>query len=179
MFTRCFENLPIPALDDFHQGQKGASLVEMLVVVAISTMVIGIITTSLVQFMLVTNWGNDQLLVTSDLQVAGLWLGRDVPEASTFTQDTEDDNQYGTFAWQDHTGVLHEYTYSYDPSSGNLIREYLQDGSTQTILGIARNIAEADHVNFSPSGDLVTVEITSTSGNVSKTIELNLAMRTD
>ena len=179
MLTRCFENLPIPTLDDFHQGQKGSSLAEMLVVIAISTMVIGIITTSLVQFLLVTNWGNDQLLVTSDLQVAGLWLGRDIPESSSFTPDTIDPNQYGTFSWLDENGVLHEYTYSYDPSSGDLIREYLQDGSTQTILGAARNIAEAGDVNFSPSGDLVTVEITSTSGDVSKTIELNLAMRTD
>jgi len=179
MLTRCFENLSIPTLDDFHQGQKGTSLVEMLVVIAISTMVIGIITTSLVQFLLVTNWGNDQLLVTSDLQVAGLWLGRDIPESSTFTPDTVDPNRYGTFSWLDETGVLHEYTYSYDPSSGDLIREYLQDGSTQTTLGVARNIAEAGDVNFSPSGDLVTVEITSTSGDVNKTIELNLAMRTD
>ena len=121
MLTRCFENLSIPTLDDFHQGQKGTSLVEMLVVIAISTMVIGIITTSLVQFLLVTNWGNDKLLVTSDLQVAALWLGRDVPEASTFTPDP-DSNQYGTFSWLDENGVLHEYTYSYDPSSGDLIR---------------------------------------------------------
>ncbi|MBS3753806.1 MAG: prepilin-type N-terminal cleavage/methylation domain-containing protein [Anaerolineales bacterium] len=179
MLTRCFENLPIPTLDDFHQGQKGSSLVEMLVVIAISTMVIGIITTSLVQFLLVTNWGNDQLLVTSDLQVAALWLGRDVPEASTFTQDTVDHNQYGFFAWRDHTGVWHEYHYYYNPTKGSLVREYRRDDSTQTTLNVARNIAEADDVNFSPSGDLVTVEIKSTSGDVSKTIELNLAMRTD
>lgn len=179
MFTRCFENLPIPTLDDFHQGQKGTSLVEMLVVIAISTMVIGIITTSLVQFLLVTNWGNDQLLVTSDLQVAGLWLGRDILESSSFTPDTIDPNQYGTFSWQDHEGILHEYHYYYNPTKGNLVREYRQDDSTQTTLNVARNIAEADDVKFSPSGDLVTVEITSTSGDVSKKVELNLAMRTD
>lgn len=166
-------------LDEIHQDQKGASLVEMLVVIAISTMVIGIITTSLVQFMLVTNWGNDQLLVTSDLQVAGLWLGRDIPESSSFTPDTINPNRYGTFSWLDENGILHEYTYSYDPSSGDLIREYLQDGSTQSTLGAARNIADPGDVNISLSGDLVTVEITSTSGDVSETVELHFSMRAD
>lgn len=166
-------------LMSFVREERGASLVEMLVAVAISVMVIGIITTSVVQFMLVNRWGNDQLLVSSDLQVASLWLGRDGPEARAFTPDTVDPNEYGTFSWVDQNLIQHQHRYYYDPGKGDLVREYLRGGVPQSTLSVARRIAAAGDITFAVSGDLVTVTITSTSGEVSETAEINLALRSD
>ena len=170
---------PLPGRDSPFRSEKGASLVEMLIAVAISVIVIGVITTAVVQFMLVSRWGNDQLLVSSDLQVASIWLGRDALEAASFTPDNTDVNKYGTLSWQDRNLALHQYRYYYDPTEGDLRREYLIDGTSQTTLSAARRIAAPGDVTFNLSGKLLTVSLTSTSGDVSETIELQLALRPD
>jgi len=151
-------------------SERGTSLVELLVAMSISVLVIGIISTSLVQFFLVTIWGNDQLLITNDLQVASLWLGRDALESANFTPGT--DAVYGTLNWDDSTN---QYRYSYD--SGNLVREHFEGINLLSTLQVARHIAIQGDVVFSTSGQLLTVSITSTSGDESETVNLSLAMR--
>jgi len=159
------------------RSEQGASLVEMLIAVAISVIVIGVISTAVVQFMLVSRWGNDQLLVSSDLQVAAIWLGRDAAEASSFTPDNSDVNEYGTLSWQDQNLNLHQFRYFYDPAEGDLRREYLIDGVSQSTLSTARRITAPGDASFSLNGNLLTVSLTSSSGDVSETIELQLALR--
>ncbi|MCJ7716009.1 MAG: hypothetical protein MUO54_05760, partial [Anaerolineales bacterium] len=96
------------------QSERGTSLVETLVALSIIVLVFGIITTALVQFFLVTRWGNDQLRITNDLQVASLWLGRDALESASFTPGTG--VIYGTLDWADET---HEYEYRYSYNTLN------------------------------------------------------------
>ncbi|MDZ7843609.1 MAG: prepilin-type N-terminal cleavage/methylation domain-containing protein [Anaerolineales bacterium] len=163
-------------LQNLDHDQKGASLIEMLVAISISVMVLGIITTSLTQFMLASRWGNDSLLVSSDLQIASIWLGRDALEAADFIPGTG--TEYGTLSWEDQNQVEHQNTYSYDPAENDLIREYYQDGTLISTLSAARRIAAQGDVVFSLTDHLLTVTITSTSGDVSETAELNLALRT-
>ena len=153
-------------------SEHGTTMVELLVAMSISVLVFGIISTALVQFFLVTRWGNDQLLVTNDLQVASLWLGRDALESASFTPGAG--IIYGTLNWADST---HQYRYSYNLSDGSLVREHFQDSILQSTLQVARHIANPGDVVFSTSGQLLTVSITSTSGGESETIDLSLAMR--
>ncbi|MFO8035614.1 MAG: hypothetical protein R6U57_03185 [Anaerolineales bacterium] len=154
------------------QDEIGASLVEILVAVSISLMVIGVLTTSLIQFMLVTGWGNDQLLVSNDLQISGIWLGRDAVESSTFTPGSG--TEYGTLNWEDSS---RQFRYSYNPTEDALVREHLQEGAVQSTITVARHIAVQGDVVFSVNDHLLTVSITSTSGNVQETITLSYAMR--
>jgi hypothetical protein len=158
------------------QPERGASLVEMLVAMSISVIVFGIITTALVQFMLVTRWGNSQLQISNDIQVASLWLGRDALEASSFTPGTGLDNVYGTLNW-DWDGSLHQFRYSYIELENTLVREHLEDGIIQSTISVARNIAIKDDISFSSSGSLLTVSITSTSGDEIISTEIDFAMR--
>ena len=153
-------------------SERGTTLVELLVAMSISVLVFGIISTSLVQFFLVTRWGNDQLVISNDLQVASLWLGRDALESATFTPGV--DPVYGTFNWTDST---HQYRYSYNVSDGALVREHFENSILQSTLKVARHITNQGDVVFSTSNQLLTVSITSTSGGESETIDLSLAMR--
>ncbi len=155
------------------RGEKGASLVEMLVAMAISVMVFGVITTALVQFMLVTRWGNSQLQISSDFQIASLWLGRDALEASSFTSGAS--TVYGTLNWKDST---HQFRYSYDLVDNALIREHLVSGVVQSTITVSRHIAAQSDVVFSLSGKLLTVSITSTSGDEVESVDIKFAMRT-
>lgn len=154
------------------RAEHGATLVEMLVAMSITVLVFGILSTALVQFMLVTRWGNDQLRITSDLQVASLWLGRDVLEASSFTPGSG--TEYGTLNWADST---HQYRYSYSPTDDALVREHFENSILQSTLSVARYIAFQEDVVFNSSGQLLTVSITSTSGGESETVNLSFAMR--
>lgn len=163
----------IRSIRDKIKNEKGASLVEMLVAMAISVMVFGVITTALVQFMLVTRWGNSQLQISSDIQIASLWLGRDALEASSFTPGA--DTVYGTLNWADST---HQFRYSYDPVDKALIREHLVSGVVQKTITVSRHIAVQTDVVFNLSGKLLTVSITSTSGDEVESVDINFALRT-
>ena len=163
----------IRVLRDKIKIEQGASLVEMLVAMAISVMVFGVITTALVQFMLVTRWGNSQLQISSDIQIASLWLGRDALEASSFTSGAG--VVYGTLNWEDSTN---QYRYSYDLVDKTLIREHLVSGVVQSTITVSRHIAAQSDVVFSISGKLLTVSITSTSGEEVESLDIQFAMRT-
>ncbi len=152
--------------------EQGTSLVEVLVAMGISVIVFGVITTAMVQFMLVTRWGNSQLQITNDIQVASLWLGRDALEASSFTAGTG--NVYGILNWPDSSN---QFRYSYDALEQALIREHIEDGSLLTTHTVARYISDQNDVSFSTAGSLLTVSITSTSGDEIKSVDIEFSMR--
>jgi type II secretory pathway component PulJ len=155
------------------RSERGATLVEMLVAMAISVLVFGVITTALVQFVLVTRWGNSLLQTSNDIQVTSLWLGRDAPEAYSFTPGSG--AVYGTLDWEDSS---HQYRYSYDASHGSLVRTHLENGSLQSTNVVARHIASQNDVVFNLNGKLLTVTITSTSGEETETASIQFALRT-
>jgi hypothetical protein len=167
---------PFPDLILTHRkrisSDQGATLVEMLVALAISVLIFGVLSTALVQFMLATRWGNHQLRVTNDIQVASLWLGRDALEASSFIPGSG--TEYGTLKWADDS---QQFRYSYNPTEGALVREYYQDSTLQSTLTVSRHIAAQSDVVFNVSGHLLTVSLTATSGEESQTVTLELAMR--
>ncbi len=164
-------NKPRRALPDLN-GERGTSLVEVLVAMSISLIVFGIIATSMVQFFLVSRWGNSQLQITSDIQVASLWLGRDALEASSFTPGSG--NVYGILNWPDSSN---QFRYSYNALEQALVREHLEDGSLLTTQTIARYIIDQNDVAFSTSGSLLTVSITSSSGDEVKSVDIEFSMR--
>ena len=166
-------NLRARSFQDRVRDEQGATLVEMLVAMAISVLVFGVITTSLVQFMLITRWGNSQLQISNDFQVASLWLGRDALESSSFTPGSG--TVYGTLSWADGS---QQFRYSYDLASKALKREHLVSGVVQTTLTVARHIEAQTDVSLSLAGQLLTVSITSTSGIEAESVNLKLALRT-
>lgn len=155
------------------QEERGASLVELLVAIAISVLVFSVLSTALVQFVLTTRWGNNQLQVTSDIQVASLWLGRDALEAASFTPGTG--AEYGTLSWAD---ASQQFRYLYDSTENALIREHYDTGILQSRTSVARRIQNQADVTFNISGNLLSVTITSSVGGESETADLELALRT-
>jgi type II secretory pathway component PulJ len=155
------------------RDERGASLVELLVAIAISVLVFSVLSTALVQFILTTRWGNSQLQVTSDIQVVSLWLGRDALEAASFTPGTG--AEYGTLAWADSS---QQYRYLYDSAETALVREHYDGGVLQSTTTVARQIQNQADVTFTITGNLLSVSITSTAGGESETASLDLALRT-
>ena len=156
--------------------ERGVSLVEVLVGIAIAAGIAAFIGTAVWQFFTVTRWGNNQMLAVSDHQTAILWLSRDIPEAQAFTSGSG--AVYGTFSWP---GGDPQFRYQYDSSEGTLIREQLDgSGTVQSSNVIARYVANQTDVNFEPNvqnPQIITVDITTTSGDQTFNSTIDLAMR--
>lgn len=157
---------------ELHRDDRGVSLVELIVTITISTIVLAVIITAIVQFYALTRWGNAQLLLENDFQTANLWLGRDAAEAASFTPGSS--LTYGTFHWADGSN---QFRYAYDPGTQALTREHLQGGSSVSVITAARHVAAQGDVSFSVSGSLVTVSLTLTEGDVTETRTYYYSMR--
>jgi len=155
------------------QGEKGASLVELLIAMGISVLVFSVLSTALVQFVLTTRWGNNLLQVTNDIQVASIWLGRDALEAASFSPGSG--SVYGTLNWADSSN---QYRYSYNSADGSLVREHLEDSIVLSTRKVARHIENQADVTFNTTGELLTISITSTSGAESQSVNIDFAFRT-
>ena len=154
------------------RGEEGASLVELLVAVAISTVVVTLVGMAVFQFYSISSHGQARMAVLHDLQNAGLWLGRDTNEAANFTAGAG--SVYGTFDWSDSSV---QFRYSYDAVDTALIREHLVSGVVQSAVTVARHIASQGDVTFAPTGQRVSVTITATAGTVAASNTIVLTMR--
>lgn len=153
-------------------GESGATLVELLLALAVSAVVMTMLGTAVYQFYSISSWGQARLAVLKDLQTAGLWLGRDAQEAAAFVPGAG--TVYGTFQWSDSS---FEYRYSYRAVDQALVREAIASSIVQSTLLVARHIASQGDVTFSPNGKRVEVTLTATSGSVTASNTLTLTMR--
>lgn len=156
------------------EDERGISLVELLVGIGIAAGIMTLIGTFIFQFFTVTRVGTNQMAVSSDLQSAALWLGRDAAQAHTFTAGSSP--VYGSFT-ADSASSDHEFRYLYDSADSDLIREHYVDGSLDSRVVVARLVAAEGDVSFTTSGNLVSVTVSATSGDAADSLELELALR--
>lgn len=162
------------SLPDLLECERGISLVELLVGIGIAAGIMTLIGTFVFQFFTVARLGTNRMAVSSDLQSAALWLGRDGAEAHTFTSGSSP--VYGSFEADSESGD-HEYRYLYDSAESDLIREHYLDGSLDSRVVVARLVTAEGDVSFTTSGNLVSVTVNATSADATDSLELELALR--
>ena len=137
--------------------QAGYALVEILMAVALSSIILTGIGTTLRQFILVGDRGAAQLSILHSVQNAGLWITRDGSRAETV--DLADGAQPAgsmTVTWNA-DGQAHTATYT-------LSGTQLQRNHNGNVTTVARHVTAA---GFSLGGDLITATVTSAiSGHV-------------
>ncbi|MFQ5934462.1 MAG: type II secretion system protein J [Dehalococcoidia bacterium] len=137
-------------------GQRGFTLVEMLVALGIMAAVGSALVTSILQMSNFTSRGNAQLETAADMGISMRWLARDTQSAET-TDLVDGDPPVSsmTLNWVDeYDGASISHSASYALDGRDLKRTY--DGETHTV---ARRVSS---VEFSLSGKLITVTLTST-----------------
>lgn len=149
--------------------EAGLTLVELLTGLGISVFVLAFVGTAVFQFYKVTGWGNDRMLLASNLQTAQIWLGRDAVQADSFAPGASP--VYGTLSIPT-SGSPIQIQYSYDSAAQTLVRT---DASGSQV--VARNIANESDVSFSLSGRLLDVSLTSTRGGLTDSSDLSFALR--
>jgi len=157
------------------RDERGITLTELLMALAIMGLIIGILVTALYLIYYVTDWGNNEMRVQHDLRNAATWLNRDVlsassahivnpsqmtltiPYISSITTDTI------------YTRVI---TYTFSITDSTLTRD---SGDSRLIV--------ARHINSfipSPTGTVtsaITITISSWAGKVTRSATLHLDMR--
>jgi prepilin-type N-terminal cleavage/methylation domain-containing protein len=148
----------------------GFTLVELLVAVAIITLVTGLLVLILYQFFSITRWGNDQLTVDGDLRNTGLWLMRDVSGSASFSSTST----CGVFVAPS-IGVTRTITYTYAAAQSTFSR---RDSSTGQTIALARHVSDVQCFPGVVTGT-VAILVRATSGDVSASQLFTLTMRVD
>jgi len=123
------------------RDQRGVTLVELLIAVAVTGIIISVLAPLLYQVLRVTGYGSDKLVAAHELQHVGQWLTQDVRTASNATGGSGE----LTLVLPDTSQI------SYVLVSNDFYRITAAD-----TLRLAGNIAAAE---FSVGGDVVTADI--------------------
>jgi prepilin-type N-terminal cleavage/methylation domain-containing protein len=122
--------------------ERGFTMVELIMATAITGLIVSFLGTSIYQMLTVTEYGNDSLTATHELQNAAHWFGLDGQKASTANADS---------------GLL--LTISDDSSiTYSLVGTELRRIIDSTHMILARNITSA---NFSIENRVITMSLTS------------------
>ncbi len=158
--------------------QKGFTLVELLVALAVGSLIIVGALGAIYQVMWGTSRTNSQVVALTDVHQAALRLKKDIVMAQTTDLADGVPRDSATLSWTDYTSFEEEENKDHSSaynllSDGELQRTY--DGTT-SIVG--RNITS---VNFTRDGRVINVVITATKGDVtprSETLEFSVYLRT-
>ena len=160
------------------RGQRGFTIVELLVGMAISGMIMSAIVSGIYQMIHGTARVNNDLIVQQDIDRASSWFNRDLSQAQTTdVVDLATPVNSMRIDWVDQTGWAtsgaedHYVEYDIVPGTTNLKREV--DGQSHIV---ARYIAD---IEFSRSGNLITVSITSSFGGGVEKLNYFVTPRTD
>lgn len=155
--------------------QKGFTLVEVLVILAVGSVItLGALLT-FQQIFVGTGRSNSQVIAVTDVNQAALRIKKDLIMAQN-TDLTDNVTQSGSvlLGWTDYTGNSTDHSISYALSGIELQRDY--DG---TVSIIGRKITS---ISFTQDGRVVNVVITATSSTFpprSKTLEFRVYKRAE
>lgn len=148
--------------------QKGFTIIELLVVLAVGSAVMLAVVSSIFQIMQGRTHIVGKGVSLADIDSTAHWLNRDLSQAQLFTGLVEDAPPVSSISmtWNDLTGwaedegiVAHSASYTF--SQPELVRTY--DG---TVTTIGRYLTD---VGFSIDGKLITVSLTASQNGISGT----------
>jgi len=157
-------------------GQKGFTLLEILVTVAVGSVILVGALATIHQVVLGTSRTNSQVVALTDAHYAALQLKKDLEMTQTTDLTDGVPQTSATLNWTDYTSFEEEenknHSSSYALVSGELRRTY--DG-TMSIVG--RDITS---LSLTKSGRVINVAITATEGDItprSETLEFSVYLR--
>jgi len=146
--------------DDKKNRQKGFTLMEILVVMAVGGMIMAAGLLTMYQVIWGTARTNDQVRALTDANVATMWLKFDLQMVQDTNLVEGVPSNTLSMTWTNQTTSFDgqtlpvDHTINYARSGNNLVRTY--DGSAKTI---GRNITS---VGFTRNGDYINVAISAT-----------------
>jgi len=149
--------------------QKGFTLIEILVVMAVSGMVMAVALLTIYQIVWGTERSNDQVMALTDAHYAAMWLKWDLQMAQN--TNLADGNPVPkssvSLSWIDNTGFVaaneSAHSSNYTLSGTELLRNC--DGKTKIV---GRHISS---IGFIQNGSVVTCNLTATGPGIMERVE--------
>lgn len=146
------------------RGQKGFTLVELLLVIAITGLIMGGLTTAILQVLDMSHRTTNRMTAVRQVQQAGFWLSPDAQMA----QEIDTESEFLKLTWTGlETAEEHEIIYALgDMPSGELKilwRQHYVDSELDSTVKVAEYI-DPDHTSCEWDGNMLTFTVTATVG---------------
>jgi len=149
-----------------HKGQRGFTLIEMVVVLVLIGLISAGITAAIMQVLTINHRASNHMIAVRQVQQAGKEVSKDTLQAQNVTY-TENPHFLLTLAWTDWEGV--ENSVNYTIEDNKLQRSQSIDGGSPTLRVIAQYIdpdqSYCDPVGQLPNDGVLYFTITATVGN--------------
>jgi len=137
------------------RGQRGFTIVEMLVAVTIASLIGGGVVMGIAQTFNTSVRNSDHTLAVNEFRNAAYWIKRDAKMAQTVEVDPGESGLPLVLSWVEWDSSQHVVTYDLD--DGKLVRTYSIDGDESTLL-VAENIDPAQ-TSFEFTGGMLTFNL--------------------
>ena len=129
-------------LKSIHKNQKGFTLIELIVALAITALIIGAIVMSIFQVFIVNALSSNHMLAVRQVQNAGYWINRDVQMAQSVATDAGATGFPLDVTWEEWDGTLNEVTYTLE--DGEIKRSHSVNGGGPSVIVVAQYINSAE-----------------------------------
>lgn len=172
-------------------GEKGFTLIELVIAMAITVLISGASTVALSQIYGGTDRNNNHLTAVRQLENAGFWISRDAQRAQTISTDNLTSPDFLLLTWTEWDDddyddpVYHSVRYSFDNITGNigrLKRNYWSSAGAnqQTLVGLDFYYNPSDSDNTSKAtyqSPLLTIRLTAILDKAHETREYRIKRR--
>jgi prepilin-type N-terminal cleavage/methylation domain-containing protein len=145
--------------ESIRRSQQGFTLTELLVGIALTSLLIGGVATAIPQMNSAVKRGNNHTYVATQLQNAAHWLQVDSKMAQEVTPDEGETGFPLVLRWVDWDNSEHEVTYYL--SGNEFFRSYSVDGGTAQVKSLAQSVSSG---TCSYQNGTLTVSLTSEEG---------------
>ena len=154
------------------KDQKGFTIIELLIAVAITGLITWGITMTIFQVFDINTRSTNRMAAISQLQNAGLWVSNDAQMAQNVTPGGSSGFPL-TLTWNDwDTGDSHAVNYTLEYMSPGELKELQRshsvNGGNSTVTHVAEYI-DSDQTSFVPASGAFNFTVTATVGGESET----------
>ena len=149
-----------------HRNEKGMTLVELLIAMAVTGIILGSITVTLQQVFAMNSRSLNHMTAVRQVQSAGYWVSQDALMAQTVnTENLSGPQDIVQLTWTEWDGVPHDIVYSIDNNS----RLKRTNGASESIIASHIDPPPQTSCNITGGKLIFTVKATVGSGSTAGT----------
>jgi prepilin-type N-terminal cleavage/methylation domain-containing protein len=168
----------LPRLEFVHSNQKGFTLLELIIAIAIAGLITAGITVAIMQILTINHRASNHMIAVRQVQQAGKEVSKDTLQAQPNKIDDDPDDPPDAFLvlnWTDSEGGNHTVVYTLQtmassPALSMLARNHTIDGTAQTTAPpVVAEYIDPNQTSCNWTGNVLVFTVTAALGTESET----------